>query len=100
MRHSRNQLAHLLGYPDVNYLNQIVKGHGAFGPKTAARFEDKLKLGEGWMDTPHPALWAELGEDKVDMEEVIADILEGMSTKDLATILDMSLSRLKSSPGS
>jgi len=49
----RGELARRLGYEDTNYLNQLCKGHGSFGDRTARKIEQSLGLKRGWMDHFH-----------------------------------------------
>lgn len=49
----RSAFAQKLGYSDVNYFNQIVKGIGSFGDRTARKIEKALNLEHGYMDRVH-----------------------------------------------
>ncbi|MBN49957.1 MAG: hypothetical protein CMN85_10480 [Spongiibacteraceae bacterium] len=52
-KHSRGTIAQKMGYSDTNYVNQLYKGHGSFGGKTARKVESALNLPLGWMDELH-----------------------------------------------
>lgn len=96
VKYSRSGLADKLGHPDTNQLNQLVNGHGSFGDRLAAKLEDALGLPDGWMDTPHPGLWAHITTKDIDMNQVTRDILEGMSSSELANIVEAALNQIKS----
>jgi hypothetical protein len=49
----RSVVAAKMGYEDTNYLNQLCRGHGSFGSRTARKIEVALKLDVGWMDIIH-----------------------------------------------
>ena len=43
-RYSRKVLSDKLGYPDNNYVNQMVRGHSKVGPGTARKVEAACSL--------------------------------------------------------
>lgn len=56
-KYGRATLAEKLGYPDCNYLNQLLTGHSVVGEKTARKIEERLGLLPGWMDAPYLPGW-------------------------------------------
>lgn len=83
-KYGRDKLAEMLGKEDTNHLNQLVGGHGSFGRKVAAQFEEALNLGSLWMETPHPGLW---GESEAEKQKYIDSICEGLSPADVPYFL-------------
>jgi hypothetical protein len=82
-KYGRTKLAEMLGYPDVGYLNQLVKGHGSFGDKTARKFEQAIGLDELWMDRPHPELW---GIPDENLERYFDEMISGMTPDQLSVL--------------
>jgi hypothetical protein len=99
VKYGRAKLAEKLGHTETNQINQAVRGFGSFGDKFAAQFEDRLGLGEGWMDTPHPALWRQIDDKHVSDDEILDQLIQGMSTSDLARLVDKSLKRMAKGEG-
>lgn len=52
-KYGRATIAERLGYEDTNYVNQLCRGHGSFGDKTAEKIESAFGLEAGWMDVAH-----------------------------------------------
>lgn len=59
--HGRDAVRQKLGYDDTNYFNQLVTGHGAFGPRTAAKVEKAFGKPVGWLSESHPIEWGDQG---------------------------------------
>lgn len=49
----REEFAKKVGYSDVNYLNQLLTGHGSFGTRTAKKISRALNKDDGWLDRVH-----------------------------------------------
>lgn len=54
---SRKEYAEALGYPNTNYINQLLSNHCGIGNKTAKRIEEVEGLPDGWLSQQHPDLW-------------------------------------------
>lgn len=91
-KHGRSQLAARLEYSDTNYLNLICNGNSNMGARTARKFESRLGLPRGWMDLPHPELWADTPEE---LSAITESLLNNLSTSDLSRLIDMALGILK-----
>ena len=91
-KHTRAKLAKMLGYEDTNYLNGLCaeRGHN-MGGRTARRFEAKLALPNGWMDVPHPDLWAPGSDDRTD---IINELIDGMTPDELIRTIELASKRL------
>lgn len=74
-KYGRNALAEMLGYQDVNYLNQVLSGNTNAGANAPRKWEAKLDLKRGWFDVPHPELWEADGE----ADPRLQDIIQGWS---------------------
>lgn len=57
----RAELAERAGWEGPGYVNRIMGGYDNVGARTARKVERVLGLDKGWMDLPHPSLWAEAG---------------------------------------
>lgn len=81
------------GFEDSNYFNQLVKGHGSFGPKTAERIEKAMEKTPGWMSEKHPIEWGEQNnvslevfKEKYQELKALADLLPDSDEKKQAVL--------------
>ena len=96
---SREKFAELLGYQDVNYLNQLVRGHGSFGGKTAKKISLKLGKDAGWLDRIHKPekLSSEAGSgDFSEIEKEYLDMFRQLNDEDKNRILAAGLTFIAS----
>ena len=85
-KYGRAMLAEMLGYQDTNYLNQLCKGFGSFGGRTARKIEVKLGLTHGWMDDIHPETMD--SADKKIQRDVVDSMLQTITTNEARELLD------------
>lgn len=92
-KHGRSLIAERLGYEDTNYINQLCRGHGSFGDKTASKIEHAFNLETGWMDVKRDVLASEPGvvdtsseTDRYQLLLKIGKLIEDFSPAELAEL--------------
>lgn len=88
---SRAEYAEKLGYPNANYITQLIGGHVGIGNRNASKIEEIEGLEEGWLSIPHRDLWREI---QITSSLDITD-LASLSNSELAEVLDGISSVLK-----